>query len=278
MTARTTLHGVDEAVSSANLSKVLARASHGFKIWEETKGKLLVFDDNHRMPFVAGGGNYWSTSSPRLVSDSFEDGTININWTLNKGSDAQAVNFANVAGDPGYVRGVTGDAGTGTAADAVSITGPLSFAPATSEVFFAARVKLSAITTVAFFIGLTDALASTLEMPFTLSTTTFTSNATDAVGFLFDTAATTDTIRCCGVATDVDVAHYDSSLAPVADTYMNFAIKVDANGKAYFYINGTLITSIAACVTPATSLCPIVVGEARTTSTRNVDIDFLACR
>lgn len=279
MVARTVLHGVDESVPTSKLAALLGRANHASKIYDETTGKLFIFDGIANQPFVIGGGGYfYSASSPRLLTDNFDSTTLNSGWTVNKGSDPQCVNFATVAADPGYAKGTTGDAGSSAAVDCVSITGPLVFEAEEGEILFSARVKVDAVTNLGIFIGLSDALASTLEMPATLSVVTYTTNASDAVGFLLDTAATTDTIRCVGVDTDVDVTHVDTADAWAADTWKIFQLRVATNGTTKFYIDGTLVATIAACVTPGVDLCPIVAAVSRTTASRIVSIDYIACR
>lgn len=275
MTTRVSSHGLD---LSGPASKIPAAKGHGgATYYDETNRRLLVFDSDLGLFLPADGQHYLSASAPRLLVDDFRASVINTNWSLNKGNDAQAANFAAVAGDQGYVRGTTGDAGTGTAADAVAIGGQLEYDIADGAITFVARVRMSAVTTMAVYIGLTDVLpGTTLEMPFTLATATFTSNATDAVGFLLDTSATTDTIRCVAVKNDVDATHVDSADAWAAATWKLFKIKINTDGDASFYIDGTLITTISEAVRSGIDLCPVVVAVARTTATRDCDVDLLA--
>lgn len=137
-----------------------------------------------------------------------------------------------------------------------------------------ARIKCDAVTTLALFIGFTDQTAA-LEMPWTLSVTTFTSNQSDGFGFLLDTAATTDTIRCVGVAADTDVTTVDTSDAWAAATYKKFRLECDAAGTAKYFIDGVLVATIALACTPTVALVPVIAGFARAASARNIDIDYL---
>jgi len=275
MTSRISQHGLDISGPASKIPSTKAHA--GAVFYDETNRRSLVFDADLGLFMPVDGRLYLSSSAPRLMVDDFRMGTINTNWSLNKGSDPDAANFANVAGDEGYVRGTTGNAGTGTAADAVAIGGQLVYDIANGAINFVARVRMSAVTTAAIYIGLHDTLpATTLEMPFTLSGTTFTSTATDGAGFLLDTAATTDTLRCVAVKNDVDATAVDSADAWAADTWKTFRIAINTSGDARFYIGGTLITTITGAVRSGVSLCPIVAAVARTTATRNVDVDLLA--
>lgn len=273
MVARASFNGID---LSGPLAKIPSRGHNGATWMDETNKRLFFRDDDLGLWLPADGQYFKSTSAPRVQVDLFRSGTINTGWSLNKGADAQTVNFAAVSGDPGYVRGVTGNAGTGTADDAVAIGGAAQFDIADGSIVYAARVRTSSIATVAIFIGLHDTLpASTLEMPFTLSGTTFTSTATDGAGFLIDTAATTDTIRCVAVKNDVDATAVDSADAWAADTWKLFQLKINTSGDVAYYIDGVKIATISSAIRSGVSLLPIVAAVTRTTTVRNVDVSLL---
>lgn len=209
--------------------------------------------------------------------DDFEGDVIKDQWSSTAGSDSPAAVAALVEDVFGKVRITTGDSNASLAADGVILTSYLNWKTANGLVF-EAKVKVSAITNVQLFVGLTDR-RDAIEMPATLSGTTYTTVATDAFGFLYDTAATTDTIRCVGVANDVDATHVDSGLAYVADTYKVLKIVVDRGQNAYFYIDGTLVGTVAsACrgtVPLAICFCARAAGD---TVSKTVDIDYVACQ
>lgn len=274
MPPRASLNGQDFSGPATRLTKLIAP---GQPFFDETNRRLWALDPESGLALPADRGYYASTSLPRLQVDDFGAGTINSNWSLNKGSNGSAANFAAVAANASIVKATTGAAGTGTAADCVAIGGQLIYDIANGAITMYGVVKVSAIANVALFVGLHDTLpASTLEMPFTLSGSTFTSTATDGCGFLFDTAATTDTIRCVSVKNDVDGTSVDSADAFAADTYRRFKITVDTSGNAKFFINGTLVGTITSAIRSGVNLCPIVAAESRTTSTRDVTVDLIA--
>lgn len=254
-------------------------APTGFHYYDTTLRRALVMDQDV-------GGFYknidpaasplWSTSSPRHIFDDFEAASIDSQWDITEGIDAQAVAFANSSGT---AVGTTGNAGDGVANDAVCLAGPLVFEPEEGRIVFQTRAKFSAVTSLCFFIGFTDVLpASTLELPFSLSGTTYTSTCSNGCGFLFDTEATTDTIRCVGVEADVDATHVDSGEAPVADTYAVYKIVITTAGVARFYINGTLEATVADACAVGTDLCPIIIAVPRTTTSRVVTVDYLGAK
>ena len=152
-----------------------------------------------------------------------------------------------------------------------------------SLVFSAIVMNLTSVATRATFIGLTDTVS--LEMPIEISGTTLTTSATDAVGFVYDTDATTDVVYIQGVAADVDTALLSAqrqnrggaTFVPTAGTYDEYRIEVNVDGDAYFYINGEYVGMQANAVTPTVLLTPIVIVEARTTAAQTVYADFVSC-
>lgn len=197
-------------------------------------------------------------------------------WDVQKGSDAATVNFAVSANTSGMVRATTGaGAGASMAANGVQLSSGLNWKANQGNLVFEAKVKISTITNINVYVGLTDQL-SALEAPVTLSGTTFTTNATDAVGFLFDTNATTDTIRCVGVANDVDATMQDTSLAYVAATYKTFRIELTTSGVATFFIDGVQVgTAMTGAVTPTIALTPVVAGFTESAASATIDVDYI---
>jgi hypothetical protein len=222
------------------------------------------------------GGVYPNYAGKVSLFDDFLGDVLEDGWSGAAGNDNVTAAPAISAAASGVVRLTTGDAGSGTAADASSLTHALNWKAANGDLVMEARFKVSAITTVAFFVGFTDVLATTtLEFPITLATTSFTTNATDAVGFVFDTAATTDTIRAIGVANDVDSSSINTSVAPVADTFLTVRVEVTSGGVGTFYINDVSYGSLSGVVTTSVALTPIIIAEARSTSSRTLDIDYI---
>lgn len=209
--------------------------------------------------------------------DDFLGDVIADQWSAAKGSDAQAVIATVVASTAGgAVRLTSGD--TTTVAESLSsLTQALNWKANTGGLFVEARVKLvSSIANVAVNIGFTDDLAtSTLEEPFSISGTTITSNATDGVCFVYDTAQTNDYWHLQGVKAGTDTAINNSSKAPVADTYALFRLELDSSGNATFFIDGVKVGTAANAVTATVALTPVVSVMARTTTSKSVDVDYI---
>lgn len=152
--------------------------------------------------------------------------------------------------------------------------GKLNWYPNSGGLSMEVRLKVDAITTLALFVGFTDQV-SALEMPWTLSVVTYTSNQSDGFGFLFDTAATLATIRCVGVKGDTDAGNIDTGLAYVAATFIKLRLECDTAGTVSYFINGVLVAVIPNACTVTVPLVPVIAGFARAASARNMDIDYI---
>lgn len=236
-----------------------------------------------------GGALYGQMVHPSPVDFGFFDDFEKLDtgrWLATEGTDSATSNAAILAGGIGGVlRLTTGDAGTGLAADTEQLThNTLQFKAANGNLVFETRVKLSAITTCYAFFGFTDTVAAALEAPImsASSANTLTSNATDAVGFMFDTRMSTDNWWLVGVANDVDATAQNSGYAPVADTYEVLRIEIDTAGAASFYRNGVHIgTVMSGAVTASVALTPVMsVSKTSVAASMTCDVDYLhaACK
>lgn len=200
-------------------------------------------------------------------------------WSAAAGNDAQAAVATVIPGaTAGWIRLTSGD--TTTVSESLSaITHGLNWKASNGGLELEVRfLPVSAVTTVAYFVGFTDTLATTtLEEPITLSGTTFTTNATDAVGFVYDTAATTDNWYAMGVKNGTDATAVDTGYAPTVGVDI-LRIAVNKDGDAYFYIDGVEVGVVEDAITPTVSITPIVSVMARTTTSRSVDVDYIAIK
>jgi len=252
--------------------------NHGSRYFADDHQRSLVFDSRRQTWFPEDGRTFYDAAEKYLV-DHFAGSALDAGYNKAAGIDSPAAIAAIVAGGlRGEVALVTGDVGDTVANDGSSLAKGLVWTPEDRMIVFGARFKLAAVTAVAAYLGLTDVLPeTTLEMPFTLATSTFTSNATDAAGLLYDTAATTDTLRAVGVADDVDATHVDSAVVPVAATYLDMLMTVSTLGVAKTWINEVLKATLADAVNPATALSPVAVGTARTTTSQVLTLDYWFC-
>lgn len=200
-------------------------------------------------------------------------------WRSRIGSDGACVNWTTTPGVNGEVVGTIGNTTASMAVSGVQLDNGLSWKANQGGLILQARVKLSKITNIAAFIGFTDQTAA-LEMPIhsAASADTITTNATDGVGFFFDTSMNTDNWWLSGVANDVDATHQNSGYAPVISTYETFRVELSATGVAKFFRNGLPVgTAMTGAVTPTIALTPVVAGFNRTTSgAGTITVDYIS--
>ncbi len=245
-----------------------------------TLGKIKVASGGH-VRALPGAPEYERFMCK--LFDDFHGAEINANrWQSIVGTDPSC-RHATIASavTSGAMTMTTGaDTGASYALNGVQIVSALNWKTGSGSFVFECKVKISAITNVAVFVGLTDQ-TSALEMPFTLAAgDALTSNCTDGFGVLFDTAADNDNWWLVGVANDVDATAQNTAVAPVADTYETWRFELLSNtspGVAVkFYRNHTLIG--AQMNTPARTtiaLTPVIAAFSRTTSTRDVTSDYI---
>lgn len=226
----------------------------------------------------AGLGRHRAFGSPYTVElwDDFVD-IDSGRWTSLLGS-APPGSPAIVAATANGVARLTAASSTGSmAADGVQMVGANRFWLANSgNLVFEARIKLAVITSLSCFFGFTDNL--TLEAPITsaASSNTITTNATDAVGVMFDTSMSTANWWLVGVANDTDATAQNATVAPTAATYETWRIELSAAGVATFYRNGALIgTTMSGAVTPTVALTPTFSIFPRSAASGKIlDVDY----
>lgn len=146
---------------------------------------------------------------------------------------------------------------------------------------FAARVQLNGITSAKVELGFTDVLSGTDAGAVNVKATP-TFNATDCVGWVFDT---NDNAYWEGIGAKAGAAAttYEAGVSPVAATYetlevaligdVAFYLRFDANGKFLDVNTGTPQTS---AVTATTLLTPWLFVQNRSTTQRTLTVDWVS--
>jgi hypothetical protein len=138
------------------------------------------------------------------------------------------------------------------------------------------RLKVDAITAVALFIGFTDTISTTVELPIFLVAGDIDSDATDACGVAFDTDGTTDQWFHGGVKNGTDTTPAYSGTAPVAATYVTVRVEVSSTGAVQGFIDGVAIGNpVANAVTATVALTPMVVVSSRSAAARILTMDYI---
>lgn len=207
--------------------------------------------------------------------DDFCGNALRDDWLSVVGSDGAIVPMAITPANPfGLASMSTGtDAGGTMALNGVELVSDLNWRAGYGSLKFESRFRLTSVSSVVVFAGFTD--TTSLEMPFTLSGSTLTSNASNACGILFDSAASVANYHLVGVKADVDATIQNSGVAASTNDVL-VAIELDVSGNASFSINRSPIGTIMAdAVTPSTSLTPCLAIFSRGTGQRTLRADFI---
>ena len=139
-----------------------------------------------------------------------------------------------------------------------------------------ARIAIDDISEAALFVGFTDVISTTVELPIFLVTTAIDSDATDACGVGYDVDGTTKQFFHGGVKNATDTTPAYSGAAPVDNTYFIVRVEVSAAGAVQGFINGTAIgVAVANAVTITTALCPSIVIANRSGNQVIATIDYI---
>lgn len=199
-------------------------------------------------------------------------------YIFNAGSDDLAIDPAINSQVGGVLRVTAGDGDGTVAVDGSQVVLAVPFKANQGGLSFECRLNITDITLGSVFVGFTDATG--LEEPFSVSGTTVTSNASDGVGFVFDTAMTTDEWWAVGVAGDTDATgNGTTSTAPVNATYQTLRVDVDSDGEgATFYIDDVQVATLTANVVTASTNIYFTVfanGDGSNASAHTVDVDYI---
>jgi hypothetical protein len=235
---------------------------------------------------IGGHGRHVRMPGPDTVAlfDDFLGDVLADQWNYVE-TDTDGTGAILTPGIGGVLRLTTGndDGNAVVLPDLVGVTSELQWQAFNGGLSFQCRVKPSRITLAYFFLGFTD--VTSIEAPVIASQTGdgITTNATNAVGFMFDTGAASDSWFLVGVKADTDATKQVITNAPVADDYALYRIEINADGDATFYINSVQVgTTMEDAVSPGTVATPValtpIVAASNTdgTSALTLDVDCIA--
>ena len=216
------------------------------------------------------------------LHDSFHGPVIDTNkWTVGNGGGASAASPAiDVGKQNGQAKMVTGTAGDNTASS-VLVSGR-HFTGDTNAIILVRLNINTAVTNVKVEIGFKDnILTSAGNGPVVNVMATPTFVATDGVAWCYDTNNTgvgwEGLGRANSVAATTDTGY---NIAPVADTFETLGIALldgvaffmhfDQHGSPNYTMKG-----MAAAVTKTVLLAPYVYVEARSATSKTIDVDFV---
>lgn len=138
------------------------------------------------------------------------------------------------------------------------------------------RLKLSDVSEAVLFVGFTDTISTTVELPIFLNGADIDSDAANACGVGYDVDGTIKQFFHGGVKADVDTVPAYSGGAPVDNVYFTVRVEVSATGAVQGFINGQAIgTPVSNAVTITTALTPAIVVGNRSANQVVATIDYL---
>lgn len=217
----------------------------------------------------------WNFTSLRLMDDFLGD-VLADEWGSLVGTDPQCVAPAILADQPGgAMRMTTGDDAGGTMAlNGVQFQSALNWDAEAGSLVFETRVKITNPAGMCLFLGFTDQVAA-LEMPIQASGVGdgITTNATDAVGVMFDNGMATDNWWFVGVANNVDAATQNSGFAPTG-AYETWRIEIAGN-VATFFRNGVSVGSAMTNDIRNKPVTPVVAAFSKGAGSATVTLDYV---
>jgi hypothetical protein len=138
------------------------------------------------------------------------------------------------------------------------------------------RMAIDDVSEAVLFIGFTDTISTTVELPLFLTTTAIDSDATDAAGVGYDVDGTTKQFFHGGVKNGTDTTPAYSGSAPADNVYFVVRVEVSAAGAVQGFINGTAIGEpVGAAVTATVALTPAIVIGNRSANQVTATIDYI---
>jgi len=223
-----------------------------------------------------------------VLFDDFLGDTLNTNtWVATETATGVAWAVSSTAGDPvaahgGWVSAQTDNvdaAAEELACMAATTVG--NFRPdraGNGLLVFEARVSIPTALTARFFnVGLTDDETEGAALAMSITTATWTTTATDAALWVFDSTAT-DNDNWLGQTVDSgsDGTHIASTVATAADTAQVLRIEIDSAGGCYFYEGGAFMgVETAIGVTETVPLIPYVAAGSTATTAVDFECDYV---
>lgn len=190
------------------------------------------------------------------------------------GSSAAAIGTS--SNNSGYLLLTSGaDAAATLAANGRQLNSRAIFRADSERLSCEFRVSMSAITTVAMFIGLTDQ-DTALEIPAVMAAgDAITPSADDFVGILFDTEADTDLVWCVARNAAGTSQKVVTDAAPITmpAAYTIWRLEINVDGDCEFYRDGTLVTTITDAILPTRRMAFTACHFSRAASPRDVRLD-----
>jgi hypothetical protein len=272
----------DRSLTTANANPVVADSAGRFS-------DIFLLPINYKVVLTdASGTQIWSADPVYFGSEdiggkaTFQDdfiGTIKSAISSTKGSGANTEAAVISAGDGGRVTLKSSTANGAHSANASVITlDTLDWSADAGGLVMEARLAIDDVSEAMLFVGFTDVISSTVELPINKASGTdnIDSDAANACGVCYDVDGVTDEFFHGGVKADTDTAAQHSGSAPTDGTFFKVRVEVSAAGVVEGFIDDVSIgTAVSAAITITTPLTPAIVIANRSANQVIATIDYI---
>ncbi len=216
-----------------------------------------------RQALMVSGSDY------SAVYDDFLGAAISTRWATNLATGATIAINAQQSGVIRFTTDTDDD-------DHATLALGLHFLVSKGWTYFEAGVKsVTAITLRAIEVGLSDALSETGGLAFSNhSVAGVTDVATDAAIFGYDTDSSMTAWAANTVKAGTQQA-VNTGVAPSTSAFQKLAVQISPAGKAFFYINGSLVAEVANAVATTAVLTPWISLKSLSGATKSIDVDYV---
>jgi hypothetical protein len=139
------------------------------------------------------------------------------------------------------------------------------------------RLQIDDVSEAVLFVGFTDTISTTVELPIYMNAGNIDSDAANACGMIYDVDATTDRWTQGGVKANTDTSPtVHGSGAPADATWVTIRVEVSSAGAVECFFDGTSVgTAVANAVTTTTPLTPAIIIGNRSANQVVATIDYL---
>ena len=177
----------------------------------------------------------------------------------------------------GEVTLTTSSADAAIAANGTTFTGiNLGYKANQGGLVMEARVAIDDVSEAVIFIGFTDTISTTVELPIFLVAAAIDSDATDACGIGYDVDGTTKQFFHGGVKAGTDTTPVYLGSAPTDGVYFIARVEVSAAGAVQGFINGVAIGNpVPNAATITTALTPAIIVANRSANAVVATVDYV---
>lgn len=151
----------------------------------------------------------------------------------------------------------------------------LNFKANQGDLVIQTRLKIDDVSEAVLFVGFTDTISTTVELPIFMNAAAIDSDAADACGIVYDVDATNDYWTLGGVKAGTDTDPTQTATAPSDATYVTLRVEVSSAGAVTGYVDGVKIGTVANAVTATVALTPAIVIGNRSANQVIATVDYI---